>query len=59
VAESWRFEPEAVAYTRLYLADPDTPAEQLLQAPGGPAPAASVRAALANAERVKVADRTF
>ena len=36
LAESWRFEPEAAAYTRLYLADPATPDEQMMQAPAGP-----------------------
>ena len=31
--ESWRFEPEAGAYTRIYLADPDVPADRMLQTP--------------------------
>ena len=35
LAESWRFEPEAAAYTRLYLADPATPDAQMMQAPAG------------------------
>ncbi|MFG2005001.1 NADPH-dependent F420 reductase [Spirillospora sp. NPDC048911] len=59
LSESWRFEPEAAAYTRMYLADPATPDDRILQAPGAPVPAAQVRAALARAERVRVADRTF
>lgn len=59
LAHSWRFEPDAAAYTRLYLADPATPDEQMLQAPGRPVPAAELRRALQAAQRVSVADRTF
>ncbi|XVQ16188.1 NAD(P)-binding domain-containing protein [Spirillospora sp. CA-255316] len=59
LAESWRFEPEAAAYTRLYLADPDTPDEELMKAAGAPVPSAKLRAALASAERVRVAGRLF
>jgi 8-hydroxy-5-deazaflavin:NADPH oxidoreductase len=59
LAQSWRFEPEAAAYTRLYLADPATPGERMLQAPGRPVPAAELRRALQTARRVSVADRTF
>lgn len=59
LAESWRFEPEAAAYTRLYLADPDTPAEQMLQAPAAPVAAATLASALEGARRVRVAERTF
>lgn len=59
LSESWRFEPEAGAYTRLYLADPQTPDEKLLQADGGPVPPDRLRAALASATRVRVADRQF
>ncbi|MBJ7328551.1 MAG: NAD(P)-binding domain-containing protein [Solirubrobacteraceae bacterium] len=58
LAESWRFEPDAAAYTRLYVADPSTPDEHLLEAPGAPVSAAMLRTALATAERVRVADRT-
>jgi predicted dinucleotide-binding enzyme len=58
-ADSWRFEPDAAAYTRLYLADPATPDERLLQAPAGPTSAAELRSALDEAERVRVADRAF
>lgn len=57
--ESWRFEPESGAYTRIYLADPNTPAENMLQAPAAPLPADALRAALKTTERVKVAARTF
>jgi hypothetical protein len=59
LAESWRFEPEASAYTRLYLADPATPNEHLFEAPVTPVSAAKLRSALDGAERVRVADRTF
>ncbi|GGG68875.1 NADP oxidoreductase [Kocuria dechangensis] len=59
LAASWRFEPEATAYTRLYLADPATPAEQMLQAPAAPVTAATLTSALEGAERVRVAERTF
>jgi len=59
LAESWRFEPDAAAYTRLYLADPATPGERMLEAPGGTVPAAQVRIALMQAERVRVAERAY
>ena len=59
LAESWRFEPEAAAYTRLYLADPATPDAQMMQAPAGPVSVSRVRSALAAADRVRVADRTY
>jgi 8-hydroxy-5-deazaflavin:NADPH oxidoreductase len=59
LADSWRFEPESCAYTRLYLADPTVPAEEIMQAPSAPLPAASQRQAMAASERVNVADRTF
>ena len=59
LADSWRFEPEAGAYTRLYLADPATPSDQMMQAPGAPVSAARLRSALDAAERVRVADRAF
>ncbi|MEU4559478.1 NAD(P)-binding domain-containing protein [Actinoplanes sp. NPDC023936] len=59
LAQSWRFEPEAAAYTRLYLADPATPGEQMMQAPAGPVAAAGLRRALDAAERVHVAGRAF
>ena len=59
LSESWRFEPEAKAYTRLYLADPETPAERMPEAPGSPVSADRLRSALASATRVRVADRLF
>ncbi|MGW7052663.1 NADPH-dependent F420 reductase [Streptomyces sp. NPDC054887] len=59
LSESWRFEPEAGAYTRVYLADPDVPAERMLLSPAAPFPADKLRAALEAARRVAVAERTF
>lgn len=59
LTESWRFEPEAAAYTRLYLADPATPDEHLLQAPAAPVTATRLASALEGAQRVRVAERTF
>lgn len=59
LADTWRFEPEAAAYTRIYLADPQTPAEHMLEAPAAPLPADGVRTALDSAVRVRVADRVF
>ncbi|HST81071.1 MAG TPA: NADPH-dependent F420 reductase [Kineosporiaceae bacterium] len=59
LAQSWHFEPDAAAYTRLYLADPATPDEQIMQAPSRPVPAAELRRALQVTERVRVGDRTF
>lgn len=59
LSESWQFEPEAKAYTRTYLADPETPVERILEAPGTPVSADRLRSALASATRVRVADRIF
>ncbi|MFI7581465.1 NAD(P)-binding domain-containing protein [Kocuria kalidii] len=59
LTESWRFEPEAAAYTRLYLADPATPDERLLEAPAAPVTASRLASALEGARRVRVAERTF
>jgi 8-hydroxy-5-deazaflavin:NADPH oxidoreductase len=59
LADTWKFEPESAAYTRIYLADPDTPDDQLLSAPAGPTTANQVHAALASATRVNVANRAF
>jgi len=59
LADTWRFEPEAAAYTRIYLADPQTPPDQMLAAPAAPLPADGVRRALDSAARVRVADREF
>lgn len=59
LADTWRYEPEAAGYTRTYLADPDTPDEQLLSSTPGPTPAQQVKEVLASATRVTVADRVF
>jgi predicted dinucleotide-binding enzyme len=59
LADTWRFEPESAAYTRIYLADPNTPDGQLLSSPAGPTTAKQVHAALTSAPRVNVANRTF
>ncbi|MFH8346947.1 NADPH-dependent F420 reductase [Streptomyces sp. NPDC018045] len=58
LAASWRFEPGATACTRLYAADPDAPRERLADVPALPVPAEGLRAALAQARRVRVGDRT-
>lgn len=57
--DSWRFEPEAAAYTQVYLADPNTPADQIMEAPAAPTSTARLVSALEAATRVSVADRTF
>ncbi|MFI6315496.1 NADPH-dependent F420 reductase [Nocardia fusca] len=57
--DSWRFEPEAGAYTRIYLADPGVPADRMLEATAAPLPAEKLRDALATSRRVKVAERVF
>lgn len=60
LAGSWRFEPEAAAYTPIYFAAPFTPIEDMREMPdGAPVAAATLRSALDKAERVRVADRTF
>ncbi|WLQ32655.1 NAD(P)-binding domain-containing protein [Streptomyces castrisilvae] len=59
LADSWRIEPETSAYTWLYMADQDTAFEDRTEALGAPLPAAALRAALVDVERVRVADRTF
>lgn len=59
LADSWRFEPDAGAYTRIYCADPEVPVEQIMQAPAAPLPADRLRAALAASHRVDVAARVF
>jgi 8-hydroxy-5-deazaflavin:NADPH oxidoreductase len=59
LADTWRFEPESAGYTRIYLADPNTPDDQLLSSAAGTTTANQVHAALKSATRVKVADRTF
>jgi len=59
LAESWRFEPDAAAYTRVYLADPSTPDQNLMEAAGGSTPEAKLRSALSDGTRVDVAQRIF
>ena len=59
LADTWRFEPETTAYTRLYLADPSTQDERLLDAPAAPVPSARLAEALNWAEPVRVAARSF
>ena len=59
LAESWKFEPESAGYTRIYLANPQTPDDQLLSSDPASTSADQVTAALASATRVKVADRVF
>lgn len=59
LAGSWRFEPESAGYTRIYLADPGTPDDQLMSSTPGPTPAEQVEAVLASATRVNVAERVF
>lgn len=59
LSESWRFEPESAAYSRLYAADPDLPRARLVESPAVPVPAEGLRTALHHTRRVRVADRTF
>lgn len=59
LSNSWRFEPEAAGYTRIYLADPNTADGELLSSKPGPVSVDKVTAALNSTTRVKVADRTF
>ncbi|WP_364322954.1 NADPH-dependent F420 reductase [Paenarthrobacter nitroguajacolicus] len=59
LAESWRFEPETTAYTRLYVADPSTPDEKLLESAAGPVSAERLNEALKNVEPVRVGARKF
>lgn len=59
LADSWRFEPETTAYTRVYVADPSTPDDKLHESAAGPASAETLRSALESSERVRVADRIF
>ena len=59
LADAWRFEPESAAYTPIYLADPSTPPERLMQAPAAPVPPSRLSRHLAAATRVDVAGRQF
>lgn len=59
LADTWKFEPESAGYTRIYLADPSTPDDQLFSSKAGPTSADQLNVALSSATRVKVADRLF
>lgn len=59
MAESWRIEPDAAAYVHPYLADPATPQDKILQAPGAPLSSEALSQMLKAVTRVTVADRTF
>ncbi|SLJ96106.1 NADPH-dependent F420 reductase [Arthrobacter sp. P2b] len=59
LADTWRFEPETTAYTRLYVADPLTPDARLLHAPAAPVPSRRLSEALKRAVPVRVAARSF
>lgn len=59
LAESWRFEPEANAYTQIYLADQTTPPEEMLQAAAAPVSIDTLRNILNGSTRVRVANRMF
>lgn len=59
LAESWKFEPDADAYTRVYLADPSTPDQGLMEAAGGHTTGEKLQSALNNGSRVDVAQRIF
>ncbi|POH60319.1 NADPH-dependent F420 reductase [Arthrobacter glacialis] len=58
-ADSWRFEPDSAAYTRIYLADPSTPDQDLMEAPAAPVTEEKLRSALTHGTRVDVAKRAF
>lgn len=57
-SQTWRFEPESAGYTQIYLSDPTVPPENFMTAPPAPVSTDTLRAALASATRVNVADRT-
>jgi len=57
--QTWRFEPETSAYTRIYLANPNVPLEQITQVPATALPARKLGALLKTAERVQVAQRSL
>lgn len=59
IAESWRFEPDAAAYTRMYLADPTVPGDQVMTADVRVTSADLVRATLESATRINVSERAF
>ena len=57
-SQTWRFEPESTGYTQLYLSDPTVSWEQSTSTPGAPVSKDALRAALAAATPVNVANRT-
>ena len=57
-SQTWRFEPESAGYTQIYLSDPTVSWEQSTSTPGAPVSKDALRAALASATPVNVADRT-
>jgi 8-hydroxy-5-deazaflavin:NADPH oxidoreductase len=57
-SQTWRFEPESAGYTQIYLSDPTVSWEQSTSTPGAPVSKDTLRAALASATRVNVANRT-
>jgi predicted dinucleotide-binding enzyme len=59
LAQAWRFEPEAAAYTQAYAADPQSLAENYLTDPGAHLSARVLRTLLAEARRPAVADRAY
>lgn len=59
LADSWKFEPESTGYTRIYLADPSTPDQELMSSVPAATPADQVTAALDSATRVNVSERIF
>ncbi|MCK9794331.1 NAD(P)-binding domain-containing protein [Isoptericola sp. 4D.3] len=59
LADAWRFEPGSEAYTPIYLADPATPLDQLMEAPAAPVSPARLSRHLEAATRVDVAERQF
>ncbi|MDF2846908.1 MAG: oxidoreductase [Oerskovia sp.] len=59
LAESWRFEPESGAYTKIYAADLDLFARDYLADQGTPLPPERLREVLAASYRPDVAGRAF
>ncbi len=59
LADSWRFEPESGAYTRIYAASTEGFAADYLADPGAPVPAGRLREILAASHRPDVAARQF
>jgi predicted dinucleotide-binding enzyme len=57
-SQTWRFEPESAGYTQIYLSDPTVSPEEFMTTPGAPVSKETLRAALASATPVNVANRT-